>query len=353
MSWRDRDYNRDGGSTGFMFDSPMAVLNWSVPIWRLGGISIRLHFWLLLAFTFILMTALRTGLWVLAGLTLLAFFTALLLHEFGHYFAARFVGGRHDEFLIWPFGNMIPPTHPPQPWPSFAANVGGIVFNGATAAVAGTVLYKTTHVMPQLWADPLGMVGVTSSNGMAVPPGIFGTFLGLIYLSSLTLVLVNLLPFYWFDGAHLLQAVLQPLLGAYRAISVTCVTGMIGAGLLVMLALYELNLLLLLMAGLLFWNSMQRRQLLRANGPEVMEEFSAMGAGYSDLPPKERRRKLSQSWLRWMGRNAKQEHKDQEKIDRILDKVHEKGLHSLTWMEKRTLRKATQRQKARDMEARR
>ena len=40
---------------------------------------------------------------------------------------------------------------------------------------------------------------------------------------------------------------------------------------------------------------------------------------------------------------------EQAKIDTILAKVKERGLHSLTWWEKRALKKATERQRERDL----
>jgi hypothetical protein len=38
---------------------------------------------------------------------------------------------------------------------------------------------------------------------------------------------------------------------------------------------------------------------------------------------------------------------EQEKIDRILDKVSRQGMQSLTWFEKRALRQATERERKR------
>ena len=44
------------------------------------------------------------------------------------------------------------------------------------------------------------------------------------------------------------------------------------------------------------------------------------------------------------------EQAEQARIDAILDKVSAHGMQSLTWWEKRTLRKATERQRHRDLE---
>lgn len=50
---------------------------------------------------------------------------------------------------------------------------------------------------------------------------------------------------------------------------------------------------------------------------------------------------------RWQRHLAEAE-RDRQKVDRILAKVHAKGIHSLNWFEKRALRKATEREQTRD-----
>lgn len=40
---------------------------------------------------------------------------------------------------------------------------------------------------------------------------------------------------------------------------------------------------------------------------------------------------------------------EQTKIDAILVKIHDRGLHSITWWERRTLRKTTERQRKYDL----
>jgi hypothetical protein len=52
-------------------------------------------------------------------------------------------------------------------------------------------------------------------------------------------------------------------------------------------------------------------------------------------------------------KRAAAEQHEQAQIDAILAKVKEKGLHSLSWWEKRALKKATERQRQRDLAERR
>ncbi len=350
MSWRDRDYSRGNTSMGSFPDSPWALLNWSLPVGRIFGVRLRLHFWLLLWFVLDLLFAVRSGLWLDAGWMIVASLAALLLHEWGHHVAAQLVGGRHDDFLLWPFGNMIPPTHPPEPWPTFIAQVGGMAANLAAAAPALLWLYWQWRVLPLLLFNPLLALSATVSPPAGL--GMVGNLIYWFYWANLTLFLVNLLPYYWFDGAYLLQALLWPGFGAYRAIDITCIVGMVLAVPGALLDLYAGQLLMLLMWVLLFYSSFQRRRQLQAQGPEVLEQFLSIDTSLRDLPIS-KRRKLARRRLRWTSRHERQERKDQQRLDQILAKVHEQGLHRLSWREKRFLRRATARQRERDLVARR
>jgi membrane associated rhomboid family serine protease len=62
---------------------------------------------------------------------------------------------------------------------------------------------------------------------------------------------------------------------------------------------------------------------------------------------------VNRQWLGWAQRRkrrvAASEQAEQETIDRILQKVHEKGMNSLSWSERRTLKRATDRQRESDL----
>jgi len=61
-------------------------------------------------------------------------------------------------------------------------------------------------------------------------------------------------------------------------------------------------------------------------------------------------RSTQQRWKRRQAaRAARSERDEQAEIDRILQKVHDSGMNSLSWMEKRTLKAATERQRQADL----
>src|SRR5262245_25708971 len=86
-------------------------LSWSFPVARLFGITVRIHFLFpLVALGLIGRAAsldkLGMGLWVDAAMLMGLLFLTVLLHEFGHCFAARHVGGDASEVLLWPLGGL-------------------------------------------------------------------------------------------------------------------------------------------------------------------------------------------------------------------------------------------------------
>lgn len=351
MSWRDRDYNHTGAPPGgFSLNSPLAILNYSLPLGSPFGIRIRLHFWLLLFLAFQAMQMFQTDQPAQILILMFVTVTALLWHEMGHRIGAQFVGGRHDDFLIWPWGNMIPPIHPPGAWPMFIAQAGGMIANLAAALVTGSLLSANWHFSVPLLLNPLAIFSTTTPFRPSL--GAPGSFVYLFYWANLTLVYINLLPYYWFDGAYLVQAILWPMTGAYQAINVTCIVGMVLAVPMGLLALQAGNILFLIMWAMLFYGCVQRRRQLQQDGPSILEQLLFTGASMRDVP-REKRQKLTRRWLHWTGRKNRMDRLEMKKLDQILEKVHEKGMHSLTWFEKRALRRATERQRDQELASRR
>jgi hypothetical protein len=87
-------------------------------------------------------------------------------------------------------------------------------------------------------------------------------------------------------------------------------------------------------------------------GPSDLTEYEDHAVSANAFRPVEapRRRKLSRWSIKRAQKRAAEEQAEQGRIDAILDKVSAHGMQSLTWWEKRTLRKATERQRQRDLE---
>ena len=356
MSWRDHSYNRGADAAHNFFSNPATILSYALPIGRWFGSRVVLHFWFLLGAAFILINASQMGRTLLEGtLAIVVLFVMLLAHEFTHRFAARRVGGQHEEFVLWPLGGMNPVVTPPAPKALFIGNVAGIAVNGLIGAAAAAVLI-TLH------KSPLSMVASTNPffwinfafswpdlvliqmNGPVADVAI--SFVHQVFFCSLGLVVVNLLPYAWFDGANIWQAILWPLTGLYRAVYIVCMAGMVIAVPMFVFALLGTSLLGMILWVLLFSSSYMRFTQLRTMGAEGLDEAIGYATTYEDTP---RRRKRRAGWFKSAARKVRRDQKEQARIDAILAKVHERGLHSLTWWEKRALKKATERQRQQDL----
>jgi Zn-dependent protease len=346
MAWEDRDYYRERGSPSEYLGNPAALLGFSLPFGRWFGVPVRLHFWLLLDLVLLLVGMFRGMSPLVVGLMAAVLIGSLLVHDFAHRYAAQRVGGSLNEFLLWPVGGLIHPTAPPRPLATFIAH-GGAIAAHLLVCFACLLIAFAMHFGNSLLASSLGgLLRALTGEGIPPPPGFATLLVALIYFQNLGLIAINLLPFYWFDGGFLLESILWPWTGHFRAISVTCIIGMCVAAPMFLFSLYTTSLFAMIFWALLFASSFSKRRELKAAGPaEFSAQMDFTTAAYASDPAPRRRR------ARWASRSAVKaaaaERREQETIDRILAKVHASGMHSLTWGEKRALKKATERQRRR------
>jgi len=351
MAWQDRPYDRDsGGTTG----TPLAWLwSGSVPLFTVFGIRVRMHALLLLTIVLVLLFGIG-GLGANIAMrvqSMAMLFTVILLHEFGHCFAARWVGGDANEILMTPLGGLAMAMAPRRPWPTFITVAGGPLVNVIICLLCGIGLYATVGVFP------LGpwMFGRVFTH--VVNPGWFqiSSYLFWIYAISYFLLLFNLIPVFPLDGGQMLQAALWSPLGYYKSMMLTLNIGLVGSVLMAMVGIATFGsvgggLLLILIAVGCFWNCFQMRAMMRAEGPWAFadeDDTSDYSAAYEPQTPKKSR------MSRWKAKRARNqamqqeqsERAEQQKIDAILAKVSAHGMQSLSWMEKRALKQATERKR--------
>jgi hypothetical protein len=325
MAWQDRDYNQ-GGGPGDYLSNPAAILGLSVPFGTWLGVRVRLHFWLLLTFAFCLASLFRGGSPVIVVLYIALMLVALLAHDFGHRAFSGWVGGELNEFMFWPAGGMIFPTVPPGAWPMFVAHIGGMAVNFLLA----TGSYFAYHLLTGDWFPvPIDPTTVFGAGVQAISIYIPGHLLPICLLNfallNWGLVLINVLPYFWFDGGFLVQSILRPFLGGATALNITCIMGMVLA-----VPMFAVSLVHESLMALVFWTFLFMSAYNARNTMPVESEPPA-GTGW-------RSRRWAQSdFNRAAAKRRRQEHK----IDAILAKVSAKGMHSLTWWEKRTLRKGS------------
>ena len=357
MGWEDRRYGaadstggRPGGDwRGLMprLDNPMS---WSVPFGRVFGISIRVHVFLLL---FIIAQLLRSGLTEMGTATDLAIMSVLmvslflivLLHEFGHCFACRATGGDADEILMWPLGGLAY-CQPPHRWLANLITVlGGPMVNVVLIPVFGLPLLFTTGVLGGVaLPNPFSLF---SADAWSVVGGSwFAITLYSMAAVNLILLLFNLLPMFPLDGGRIVQSSLWPLVGYGRSMRYAVMTGYVGAALLFVFAIIREDIMLICIAlfgGFTCWQTYRQLQF-----SESMMGYQDADAGWSGGADEEDDPRAARRALKEQKRREKAEaqaRRDEAELDRLLEKIKQNGMDSLSSREQRWLRQQSQQKK--------
>jgi Zn-dependent protease len=353
MGWQDRSYYRDSSQGA---NNPlMWLLVGSVPLFTAFGIRVRAHAMLLVVMVLILLFGWGGSRMSLVdrAITSAALFGIVLLHEFGHCFACRYVRGTADEIIMHPLGGVALAQPPRRPWPTFVTVAGGPLVNVVICLVTGLILWAFFHRFPLNPLNP-GFPNLTTDNAQAF--WTWGRWVWWIHATSWMLLCFNLLPIYPLDGGQIAQTLFWPKFGFYRSMMFSCVVGMVASGIVAIFSLLSLALGMLVLAGLGFYACYTMRQHLLAEGPWGFQEedgidyTSSLYNSSSTTETTHKHKKLNKRMIRKAQKRETEELAEQERVDHILAKVSAHGMHSLTWWEKRSLRKATDRQRRRDLD---
>ena len=351
MGWQDRPYYRDAGSSS---GSPwMWLLNGSVPLFTVFGIRVRMHVTLLLLIVLGLFGAvLPHGMGLTNALTVYGvLFVVILLHEFGHCFAARWMGGDADDILMWPLGGLAMTGAPNRPWPQLVTTMGGPAVNLIICFLAAVVAFIVSggH-LPPLPILPL-------ASEYHIPTSMTEAYCWYVFAVSWGLFVFNLLPIFPMDGGRMLQEILWFRIGYYRATLIACVVGMVGSVLMAAYGALHLGswfgLTLIILGACCFLYCYQQRAMMKAEGPWAFEDenndYSASMWKPDEVDEeqaaKRKTKRLSRRAVKKLRKMAQAEEAEQARLDAILAKVSAQGMQSLTWKERRVLHKATQRQR--------
>lgn len=347
MGWQDRDYSRTPSGGGW------SVLNWlltgSVPLFRVFGISVRMHA------AFLVMVAL----WLLFGFgpgTPLVFklqvvavlWTIIILHEFGHCFGARWTGGSAELITLNPLGGLAYAMAAHNPFSQTVTVAAGPAVNVIICIITGSILLPMTGDVPLTpWS---GFRGFFSSDWATLLEWVM-----LFHSISLGLLYFNLLPIFPLDGGQLLHAILWRPMGYYKAMWITVHIGLVGASLLILYGLIGVTGFgggLMLFIGInCLLNCIQWRAALKQTDPYSFESYMAEGGiERARVHTQRQDERESQRRAKARAREQEEERREKEEVDRILAKVAEQGMNSLSSREKKALARATENQIKRDQE---
>lgn len=368
-------------------------MTWSIPLFRAFGIQVKLHIlYILITLAMLLRVYAQTGskghLAEFALIWVVMLFTIVLLHEFGHCFAARRVDGEADEILMWPLGGLAYCAVPHTPRANLITTAGGPAVNFVLCVVCTALLSLAGYLPPlnifeyrQLYHPELhnwqsggegkpyadspyfvtedgrrvsGMIYSPQKDGSSflVPdpakPGewvratkadfeqyqTWVLWTARLFWMNWFLLLFNLIPAFPLDGGRFLQEILWARSGDYRsATQVACWSGLVTALVFLFLSFWINDSMLLGLGIFMMFASYQQLILLERGAMEgdgtFGYDFSKGYAGFGpdeDAPaPKARRVGPLRRWLQ--ARRARRLQKEVERRaedERRLDELLDK-----------------------------
>src|SRR6267154_5256714 len=184
-------------------------MSWSLPIFRIAGIQLRIHI------TFLLLIAwLAFGYYAQGGsavalsrvIFVLLLFLCVVLHEFGHAFAAKAFGINTPDITLLPIGGVARLERmPEEPVQELIIAVAGPLVNVVIA---------------------LGLFVAGGAQALLNPAAVeAGGLIAQLMTINIILVLFNLLPAFPMDGGRVLRALLATRLSYARATQVAANVG--------------------------------------------------------------------------------------------------------------------------------
>jgi stage IV sporulation protein FB len=357
MGWQDRRYDDrdDGSGIGGSFRRAMRRLfvdgddfySWSVPFVRVLGIAVRIHIFYLVIIAARLIFPFQPGARGLAfeAFGMVSLFVLVLLHEFGHCFACRWVGGEADRILMWPLGGLAY-ARPPHNWKAaLITTLGGPGVNVLLIPVLGGVLLAMGAPLGALIYNPFDPQSVFTLNFFTFDTSYARFFAWWAYNMNLILLLFNmLLPMFPMDCGRVVQELLWARIGFRKSMLIATNLGIFTAVLVGVFALTTGQNLLFAVAFFCGFNSFQERtrtRMMEDAGPLEAYDFSRGHKGMPGAEPADDRRTYEKA-----RKQQERENKEREEVDRILAKIATQGMGSLTRSERKTLEAETARKRA-------
>ena len=224
----------------------------SLKVASIFGTEVRIHLTFLLFLVWIWFSYYQvagfTGA-VQGVLFILALFACVLLHEFGHAFAARGFGIETPDITLLPIGGVARLNRiPDKPWQELVVAIAGPLVNVVIAGVLIFVIHTsaTLEQLEYLENSRIELLAkLASVNEM--------------------LVLFNLIPAFPMDGGRVLRALLAMAMPYARA---TQIAAWIGQGLAVVFGILGIfgNPLLIFIAFFIFVGAQQEAAMARFKG---------------------------------------------------------------------------------------
>jgi Zn-dependent protease len=340
MAWEDRRSYRDPiRPTGRYW----AVLNGTLPLMPVRGIRVQIHSTFLLAVVLILGVGPgRHYPWQSRLECVAALFVAALCHELAHLRGRRWAGEvGSDQIVLTPIGGM-PAVASRWRLPSIVGLLAGPAASFVLCAVCLAGLHLVHH-------SYLNSAGIASNTFIRWGDPAF--HLSWLYSISLLLLAINLVPIFPLDLGQVFHVLMARRRGFETSVRFMCASSIVGAIILCIVGVVMQHWLVVMcgITCLVFSVGLFLRWTREVAGTvelsEGLDDPYPSGLLVAEPRPARSRRRLSRWAVRRLRRMARQEELDQLHVDRVLAKVSKLGLKSLTWGERRALRRATGRQR--------
>jgi Zn-dependent protease len=368
-------------------------LSWSLSLGRLFGINIRVHFLFpIVAVALILRAAYQdgpvverpqgqgqaieriqmdqpAGAWIDATLIMGFLFLSVLLHEFGHCFGARAVGGDATDVLLWPLGGLAYVDVPHTPRANFLTAAAGPAVNLLLCLLcAGLLCFVADHPLQPPWdfrgypgRNVSGLFDMTQWNGEHVQLSVYRLapmFSRLFWVNWILLLFNLILVGFPMDAGRMLQSVLWHFVGHRQGTLIAVIAGFVTAVLVGIWSIVDKDPLPFALAMFIFFYCYHMWQVLETGGDESVFGYD-FSQGYTSLerdePEPTPRLRRPSWWQRWLQKRAARKvqremenrQADERRMDQLLEKISVHGMSSLTEEEKRFMKVFSDRYKNR------
>ena len=292
------------------------------------------------------------GLW-----TSLVLFVSVLLHEFGHVFAARRTGGSAGEILIWPLGGLAEVRPADSSFSRLITPLAGPAVNLVLCLLTVLTVWERGFLAEAV--NPLVMPDVRFQQS------VLGDVMVVVFAVNWMLILVNLVPVFPLDGGRFLQVILSSRLGSeagrdvYVKVGTICAVLVLIAGLIGdwsgLVFIGAIVLVLNFQESIRFQMGQDEESFMGydfSRGYSSLEDsstFHALDSGPAKRPGfltrwRERRREVKNQM------EQERERAVEMQMDQILEKVHRYGMESLSREERSALQAASAKLKRRSVD---
>lgn len=351
---------------------------WSVGLGRWWNVHVRLHmmFFIFAAFVLFLASQFSGASNWFAPLILLTFLVSVLLHEISHVIVARRLGGYAEEIVLTPLGGHNSVRVPYEPHSEIVALMAGILANVTICFLCAVTLGLTAPEVQ--FAD---LLRPTVSFLRPEDPGVLAitrtSVLQTVFWVNWSLILINLIPAYPFDGGYALQALMTffwPELEPKHTHGVICRLGKVFAAVAIIGAWftyerYELGpqppiwFALVMLSIYLYFSSrleeVQQQEVEQHDDTVFGYDFSQ---GYTSLERSAQADEASRTvpepsllgkWLErrreaQRERELEQAAEDERRVDDVLQRLHDHGMPSLSKDDRALLNRVSQRYRSRE-----